>query len=134
MKKRHTQYLGLFIALVLMTYALSLASPQMLANTAGQLVANAMVGMNAGVLPNEFNSLAQALQDKETELKEREARLGGVEIEGGMFSTNTLAVASLAVSILLVILVGLNFFFDLRRGRRNTAFMGSVPIDLRAQR
>ncbi len=134
MKKRHTHYLGLLTALVLMTYALSLASPQMLANTAGQLVANAMVGMNAGVLPNEFNSLAQALEDKEAELKEREARLSGVEIEGGMFSTNTLAVASLAVSILLVILVGLNFFFDVRRGRRNAVVMGSVPIDLRAQR
>ncbi|MBP9669338.1 MAG: hypothetical protein KBE09_03545 [Candidatus Pacebacteria bacterium] len=133
MKRVHARYLGVFMALAMMTYALSMASPQALVSTAGQLLANATVGMQAGVLPNQYNALAQALSEKEAELAAREQQLSGVEVRRGMFSTNTMAVASFGVSVLLLVLVGLNFYFDVRRARRASLASRDGAIDLRAQ-
>lgn len=136
MKHKKARYVGTLVAVALMTYAFSIASPLTLVHTGGRLLANAAVGMYAGVLPNEHNSLAQALAQKEADLAAREARLSGVERAGDVFSTNALALASLAVSTLLLILVGLNFFFDVRRARRAGLDVSahSAAIDLRMPR
>lgn len=78
----------------------------------------AAVGASAGVLPNEYNTLAQALLKKETEVNQREAALAEREAavlrEGGEKNTKLIFVV-LSVGGLLLVLILLNFYLDWRR-------------------
>ena len=85
------------------------------------------IGINVGVLPNQYNTLNQALDQKQAYLNEREAYLNSRE--GAIGSSTPVAQASVAESdplvwsfivgmALLTVLVMLNFYFDWKRGRR----------------
>lgn len=84
-----------------------------------------VVGMSAAVPSNEYSQLAQQLTEKERELSAREAALvAQEETQRGTLSDDvrranarTLIALSVAL-VILFILVGLNFYFDLHRGRR----------------
>jgi hypothetical protein len=78
------------------------------------------IGASAGVLPNEYNTLAQALLQKETEVKQKENALAVREAEimrQGSEKNTTLVFAVLSVGILLLFLILLNFYLD---GKRKT--------------
>jgi hypothetical protein len=119
---------ALALALSLLSYALSVASPTVLAHSARSMVANA-VGASASVPPNEYNTLAQQLNAWQNSLDERETAM-----EQRMLSAEramTLAVASIAVSAALFFLVGINFYLDVRRRRSAEDRSNALAIDLR---
>jgi predicted PurR-regulated permease PerM len=76
------------------------------------------IGASAGVLPNEYNTLAQALLQKETEVKQKEDALAAREAEimrQGSEKNTTLVFAVLSVGILLLFLILFNFYLDWKR-------------------
>jgi hypothetical protein len=77
----------------------------------------AAVGASAGVAANEYNTLAQALSQKESEIGQREASL--VEREAAVLAEASekdtkLVFLILSVGILLLCLILLNFYLDWR--------------------
>jgi hypothetical protein len=78
----------------------------------------AAVGASAGVLPNEYNTLAQSLLQKEKEVNQKEAALAEREaavMSQGNEKNMNLVFVVLSVGILLLFLILLNFYFDWRR-------------------
>lgn len=82
-----------------------------------------VVGMGAGVPPNEYNTLSQSLADKEKALSEREALLQVKEnaiaqAVSDDVRRDNMRLLLLVGSALLVLfgLIGTNFYFDWKRG------------------
>jgi Na+/H+-translocating membrane pyrophosphatase len=111
---------AILFALVLFMYATSVDAPSALVATARSMVGSAVVGMTAGVEPNPYNSAAGQLAQKQNELESREQLVRAYE-GGSLTGTRVLAAASFLVSILVLVLVALNYYMDFRRGRRITA-------------
>lgn len=85
--------------------------------------AAAVIGMGATIQPNEFNSLAQSLEQKQTELTEREKSLIareealGREYRETIASNNRLTLMVIGgVTLILITLILLNFYLDWKRG------------------
>ena len=80
------------------------------------------VGVQIGVLPNEYNQIAQQLAVRETEISIRERLLDQQReaLELKAFRNVNAAGYSLAASIVLFILLILNFYFDYRERHRMT--------------
>lgn len=75
------------------------------------------VGMYAAVEENEYNTLAQQIQEKEQELTEREQEIVEREqvIEKRIEESESKAVTYVtAIGLLLLVLVLLNFYYDWR--------------------
>ncbi len=105
------------IALVLFMYATSVSSPSVLARDAVTMVGSGAVGMYAGVEPNPYNTAAAQLAAKQNELALREATVNA-QTGGSLTGTRVLAAASFCISLLVLILVSLNYYMDFRRTRR----------------
>ncbi len=105
------------IALVLFMYATSVDSPRVLTETAANMVGSAVIGMSAGVPENPYNSAAAQLAAKQSELDAREATVNA-QTGGSLTSTRVLAAASFCISIIVLLLVGANYYMDFRRSRR----------------
>lgn len=83
-----------------------------------------IVGIGASIAPNEFNSLAEELQSRsqnitvrEQELSLRESQLG-IEYRNAIKNNNRVTLfALLAVTLVLVSLILLNFYLDYKRGK-----------------
>ncbi len=82
-----------------------------------------VIGIGAAIPDNEFNSLAQALEQKQTELTEREKSLIareealGREYRETIAANNKLTLIVLGiVSLVLILLVLFNFYLDWKRG------------------
>lgn len=85
-----------------------------------------VVGMQTTVPENEYNRLAQALTDKERTLNERESALAAREavlarqVAEDVRRENLRTLLLLAGAILILFfMVGVNFFFDMRRARKD---------------
>jgi hypothetical protein len=81
----------------------------------------AAIGASAGVLPNEYNTLAQALLKKEAEVNQKEAALSEREaavLRQGREKDTTLVFIVLSVGVLLLFLILLNFYLDWRRNHK----------------
>lgn len=76
------------------------------------------VGMSAGVPENPFNKLAQQLEEKESELKQKEQLLEERELElkEKKFSEEgeTILIMILSVTVTLLFLVLINFYLDFK--------------------
>ncbi len=127
-KKITYQYATIIAALVLVgqltsqNISLDALSSRVVDNMAS------VVGMGAAVLPNETSTMAQALENKETELnlrelaidaREREIRAVVLE-EAGKQNHRTLLVIA-GITLCLLALIGMNFYYDRRRGRAATS-------------
>ncbi len=115
---KNTLRLGaILIAFPVFAFSLITVPLQPAFTDTGGLLANAVVGVFAGVEANPYNTKAQQLLEKENELNAREAAL-----QENTAASSTLedwyGRAALAVSFLVLLLVALNFYFDLRRGER----------------
>lgn len=126
----------IFLAVFFGVFMYSVASVSFatVAKGSENLFANAVVGVFAGVAENPYNSLAQQLQEKEDELAAREAALATKELSNE--STNSLFGSlggwSLFVSSILLILLLVNFYFDIRRSRqRDGGKRTTYSIDLK---
>lgn len=76
-----------------------------------------VIGVGAAVPPNEYNILAEELKRKEAELREREAALRSAPGVLPARERDPLLAVSVAATIILFVLLVLNFYLDWRRGR-----------------
>jgi hypothetical protein len=127
-KKRHPVHaLGLITSIGALTVMMSLTTATELWDTAKIMTASASVGTYAHVPANEHNVLAQQLAEKERSLNDREALLAQQERDRWSFgSTDSLAFSGVVLSLALLVLVSLNFYFDFHRGLPK-----SLAVDLR---
>lgn len=101
--------------------AVQVAPPEMLVREARYMLSSAAVGMTVGVPENPYNSLALQLKLKEDELARREAALATPESKSDTFVSQPFAVLSMCVSLVLFVLLLLNFYFDWHRERMRSA-------------
>lgn len=110
---------GVAAAALLLSYSFSFAPPTVIVKDASAMLGSAAVGVGAAVEPNEYNTLAQALAEKEANLIGRERAISDVsenQEQAAMF-----AVYSFIVGLILCALVAANFYFDWRREKRHSA-------------
>jgi hypothetical protein len=129
--------LALFVAMTGLSYPLFTSTPGELAARAGSLVAagSSAVSMSIAIPDNPYNSLAEQLKQKQIELDQREVALNGkTPVAGstpkGAFGDN-LGVYSFFISIILLVLVGINFYYDAERRKKRTPVPGKYSVDLR---
>lgn len=110
----------LALAVGLLLVALMSASPDVIVRRTIEMYSSAVVGVSLGIAENPYNQLAQQIAEREGELTERETTL--VESEQALKDREdrlewkaTLAVYSMAVSLILFVLIALNFYRDWRR-------------------
>lgn len=124
MRKKHARRRASIIRVVLLGFAVSLgmyaivqAPPALLIAGASKMLANAVVGMSAGVPENPYNSLAQELAAKEASLNERESAMT-TRLEKNSGEPSLLTIYSFILSGVLFVLLLLNYYFDWRRSHR----------------
>lgn len=133
--KKTTRIFGT-AAFLLFAFSLVSISPKVLIGSAKQLLANAVVGMTVGVLPNEYNTLAQQLESKQATLAEREDDLLQLEqnirtLQDKNSFSNTLGIVSLAISLGLFMLIGANYYLDWRRNKKgDSSLVNAFSINL----
>ncbi len=116
-------------------YAVATVSPSTLARTTQNMLASASVSMSAAVAPTPESSIAAQLRAKEIELNEREAQIGGqgstVEKQTTTTLGDELGALSLGISLVLLVLVAVNFYMDMRREGRGFGLGSRFAVDLR---
>jgi hypothetical protein len=125
--------IALLVALPALSYSLYVGSPVHVAQSAQRLMADAAVSMSASIAPNPYNTEAEQLAAKEARLNERAAQLTAQQNDlssQGVIREN-LGLISFFISLLLLVLVGLNFYFDRRRAMPLTRRSQKFLVDLR---
>lgn len=123
---------ALLVALPALGYSFYIDAPASLAENAERLMADSAVSMSASVPANPYNTLAQQLTDKQTQLDQEQASLNAEEAAARNSPAEYLGIASLCLSIFLLLLVGLNFYFDMRRkSPPRSALEKKFLVDLR---
>jgi len=117
--------IGLLVAAPLLGYSLAHAGPLSFAVATESMLANATVGVSAGVEPNPYNGVAQQLNAKEAELESREQALNSKTNGRG----DTLGLYSFLMSAILLVLIAINFYLDMRR--RRAPAVSQYAVDLR---
>ena len=127
---------GLAIAIPVFLYSVSVIAWHAHTLSSEQSLASAFVSLSVGVPANTDNTTAAQLKSKEDELVGREATL--LENEQSLARTlllyDALPLVSIALSLLLFVLIGLNFYFDVRRRPRSSNPLTSpraFSVDLR---
>jgi hypothetical protein len=121
---------GIGVAAFALTFSVTVTSPEKFLFDAQNLFA-AAVGAQAAVPENPYNTLAQQLEDRERALEERETAQG-TSPEQAPLANNTWAFVSFGLSVMLFVLVGLNFYLDTRRGSRVAQLLTRrYSVDLR---
>lgn len=115
--------IALLVAVAALFHSIALGVGPRLVDDAHSLMGDAAVSLNASVPPNPYNTLADQLAAEKTQLDNRAATLNAQQ--AGFSSPNKIQVwmtiASFCMSLVLLFLVGLNFYLDMRRRR------GQVP-------
>lgn len=127
--------IALLVAVPALVYSFSLGAPQTVVQNTQRLVADASVGMSASVPANPYNTLAGQLSAEQAALDARAGQL--VAKQSALNAQNVLVqdlgLAGFGLSVFLLILVGLNFYFDMRR--RSGVLQGALAkkflVDLR---
>jgi len=121
-RKNGISILALLVAVPALLYTLSFGTPGQYAKSAEGMFASA-ASMSAAVPANPYNTLAAQLAEKEAQLNEREAAVaaGSVNTAANNLSLGEiLGASSFFISIILLILVAMNFYFDAKRGKSLT--------------
>ena len=127
-----TQSLGIALASLLFVYGVSVIPAGVFVYNM-QAFSAAVVGASASVPPNPDNTALQQLQEKERTLNQRADDLNRLQQQLNERDSESIAVAwaSLYGSIILFVLIGLNFYMDMRRRRDPRAAPGSFLVDLK---
>jgi len=86
------------------------------------------VGMTAGVPKNEYNTLAQALKERDVAITEREKALAEKEaniLQEQRVNDTKLSYLVISIGALLLSLILLNFYLDARR-KRNEGYVVNI--------
>ena len=126
--------LGLLVALPAFGYSLYLYPPTELVQSAQRLAADASLSLSAAVPENPYNTLAAQLSDKQAQLDQQEAQLRNQEAAANQKTLlgQDWGLVSFGISILVLVLVGLNFYLDMRRRNpKPDALTRKFLVDLR---
>lgn len=110
----------LLIAGGIFGYSAYMGVPTLIAINTSSMLASVQIGTTASVEPNPYNTLAKQLSDKERLLDQRERDIAAQESSKSASSrsvSSDLALYSFIMSMVLALLVAVNFFLDLRRAR-----------------
>jgi predicted PurR-regulated permease PerM len=129
----HVNLSGSIVAIGLLGYALSLASPAELARTAHDQFAAASVSTTVGVPANPINSLAEQLKEKSAQLDVQQQHIQELQHSLSSGSNDTLGFYSFIASIFVLLLVVVNFYFDWRRGRGQGSTLLTRPFTVNLQ-
>lgn len=123
---------ALVVAIFGMAYPFFSQSPQEFASVASAMFASADATLSVSVPENPYNSLAQQLRVKQLTLQEREAALNAREAREKKLTLGEIAgFISFMLSIVLCILVGINFYLDSKRRKKGALVPGRFQVDLR---
>ena len=125
---------ALAIGVALGGFVLPLAtqSPQNLVEDAQSMLAASGSTLSAEVPPNPYSDLAQQLDQKEQALNQREEALSQRASALSRPSIGEIfGFISFALSIILFVLLGVNFYFDSRRSKRPSFLSTKFSVDLR---
>ncbi len=108
------------IAVMLFGYSVTHMSPSLLIQSSTDILATAVVSMTVGVGDNPDNVLARQLAQKEAELAAREERLSDPIVRKNSDEpfTDRYALYSFGMSIILFVLLIINYVMDWRRSRK----------------
>lgn len=122
---------GLSVAALLGGYGIAANGPAFLLSDTQAMLGTASVGTSASIPENPYNTLAQQLKAKDDALTQREMELESrtAELQSARSLNDRFGMLSFALSIVLLALVGANYYFDYRRDRRGGA--SSFSVDLR---
>lgn len=120
----------LIFAALFLAYAVVASTPASLLKSTHETLA-AAASLSVSIAPNPYNTMAQQFAQKETQLSQKEAQLNTQQeqLSSSITTNEKLGFYSLCMSVLLFVLVGVNFLFDIRRGRGGAR--GTYSIDLR---
>ena len=119
---------GLAVAGVLFGFAVYATTPQSLLQHAQETLA--AVGVTIAVAPNPYNTVAAQLSAKEAQLNQKEAQLNAQAATQTRPSLdNRYGFYSLCSSLVLLVLVAMNFYLDNRR--RSGGPQRTYSVDLR---
>lgn len=122
--------IALGVALSGMLVPVLMQTPERLTQNTESMIAGAGATLSASVPENPYNTLAQQLQDEQAALNEREAELKKKENNVGPSAGEIFGVMSFVMSVILLGLLGLNFYMDSRRNKR-PAVSSKFSVDLR---
>lgn len=128
-KKLDVNLLGALAAALLLSYSFSFAPPAVIVKNTGAMLGSASVGVGAAVEPNQYNTLAAQLAEKENALNDRESLLDQREYLLEIREA-PIAVYTFILGLVLCALVAANFYFDWRREKRRKAPQ-PLAVDLR---
>lgn len=120
--------IGVGVASSAIVFSLLIASPENFLFGSGSMLASA-VGARASVPENSYNTLAEQLAEKEKALNEREAAISQQGRVGETPQSPPWALMSFTLSLVLLVLVGINFYLDMRR--RNPQPSSRLSVNLR---
>ena len=127
--------LALLVAVPALAYSFSLGVPGGLVENTQRLVADVGVSMSASVPANPYNTLATQLSDEQAQLDARATQLAAQQasLNSRNMLVQDLGLAGFGLSVFLLLLVGLNFYFDMRRrsGGPQGALARKFLVDLR---
>lgn len=117
------------LAVIFLGYAALTSSPASISRAAEDTLA--AVGLAASVPANPYNTLAQQLSDKQTQLDQQAAQLAVQEknnMSAATSASDRLGFYSLCISAALFILVAINFYLDIRRREEGPGRKFSIDL------
>lgn len=120
---------GLFAAaIVFLGYAALNSTPASLARGAKDTLAD--VSLTVGVAPNPYNTEAAQLAQKQEQLNQEQTRLTAEQSAAAQTqgTNDRWAFYSLCASAVLLVLVAVNFYLDMRRRRQPSGQRFSVDL------
>ena len=130
-KKQQLSVAALSIAGILFAYSAYEGAPGVVVLRASDMLAGASVGASASVAPNTYNTIAKQLDEKQAALAQQEADLSAREKEQVSSKTGDLPLYSFLMSLILTLLVGVNFYFDWQRRQPQPTLLSRAIINLR---
>ncbi len=121
----------LFVAAGIFGYSVYLGAPRVIVLNTSAMLASVEVGATASVAPNPYNTVAKQLSDKERLLDQRERDILAQESaksDSSLGFKSNLPLYSFIMSMVLALLVAVNFYFDLRRARVAKDFVATRSI------
>ena len=126
-RSRSVNLLLLSLGLFLLSFSILTTAPQRFALSTERFLAASTVSLGAGVGSTPENTLMSQLQQRAQELGDREAQFDARQ-QGGF--PQRLGMYSFYISMLVLVLVAVNFYFDMRR-RSPMQRADRLSVDLR---
>ncbi len=124
-------FVAALVAIAGMYTPISLMGPETFVQETRSMAAGSGAAITASVPENPYSMLAEQLRAKEEALVEREAALSGPDERRTYSLGEIFGFLGFALSLVLSVFIGINFYMDVRRGRKPGLFENKYAVDLR---